>query len=87
VLTPPKGRCEMPVVRGDGWPSQVRAVDVPASQDVPARDRDCGLALSLAYQACTSLEGVSQRDFTAAASDAEGCGPDSQWPIQSAASQ
>jgi hypothetical protein len=32
---------------GDGWPSQVRAVDAPALQDVPAWEGKCGLAQRL----------------------------------------
>ena len=48
---------------------------------------DCGLALRWAYK--VPLEPGSealQSAFDAVASDAEGCGSDSLWPIQSATS-
>jgi len=68
---------------GDGWPSQVRAVDAPASQDVPAWERDRGLAPSLGYKPRRILKGrLAAGLFAAAASEGERCGPDGLWPIQ-----
>ena len=71
---------------GDGWPSRVRAVDAPALQDVPARE---GSAAWLRAGLLSPKEPgkVSQRVFTVVAGSAEGCGPDSLWPIWFAVSQ
>ena len=82
-------RCLLePLLGRDGWPSRDRAVDAPALQDVPSWDGIVAwLSRWVTLGTRWSLEKRAlQSAFDAVASDAEGGGSDSLWPIQSAKS-